>query len=120
MTKKGLPLKGWRKVNTWSFKAPLLIAAGLLGFFDHSLHWGRAVFAAGLGMLVPILGFRDFWKSSRFWVTALLLGVAQVPLVVVARPLMDKLKFPFMLLFGIFDCLAVALALSWVCSQMEA
>jgi hypothetical protein len=52
------PLKNWKKVNRWSFKAPLFIFALLLGFFDHALHWGPARFAAGLAMIIPIIGFR--------------------------------------------------------------
>ena len=70
----------WRKVNNWSFKGPLLVLALLLGFFDHALHWGRAPFAAGVAMLIPILGFRDLWKEARFWITIVLLGVLHVPL----------------------------------------
>jgi uncharacterized membrane protein YhhN len=120
MTKKRRPVKGWRKVNTWSFKGPLLVVGGLLGFLDHSLHWGRAVFAAGVAMLIPIIGFRDFWKDFRFWVTVVLLGIFQVPLVILLRPLADELKFPFMLVFGILDCMVVALVISWICSQSDA
>jgi hypothetical protein len=62
----------------------------LLGFFDHSLHWGRAVFAAGVAMVFPIIGFRDFWTDGRFWITVILLGVLQVPLVIAVRPLMEQ------------------------------
>src|ERR1700724_3155397 len=78
----------WRKVNDWSFKGPLLVLALLLGFFDHALHWGRPSFVAGVAMVIPILGFRDLWKEARFWITIVLLGVVQVPLVVSVGPLM--------------------------------
>jgi hypothetical protein len=106
-------------VNVWSIKGPILILALLLGFFDHTLHWGRAPFAAGLAMIIPIIGFRDCWREARFWITVVLLGVGQVPLVIGVRPLMEQLKFPFMFTFGIFDCVLVALAISWVCSQQN-
>ena|SRR3989442_4548090 len=111
------PAKRWRKVNVWSLKGPILVLVLLLGFFDHTLHWGRAPFAAGLAMVIPIIGFRDFWNEGRFWITVVLLGLVQVPLVIEVRPLMERLKFPFMFTFGIFDCVLVALAISWVCSE---
>jgi hypothetical protein len=91
--------------------------AALLGFFSEPLHLGSAPFAAGLAMIAPIIGFRDFWNERRFWVTVLLLGAAQVPLVILVRPLIEKLKFPLMFTFGIFDAVLVLLAISWVCSE---
>jgi nicotinamide riboside transporter PnuC len=109
--------KKWRTVNVWSVKGPLLILVVILTFFDNVLGWGRAPIAAGVAMLLPIVGYRDFWNEGRFWITVGLLGVAQVPLVIEAAPLMEKLKFPFMFTFGILDCVLVALAISWVCSE---
>lgn len=111
------PIKGWRKVNAWSFKGPLLVLALLLGFFDHSLHWGRAPFAAGLAMIIPIIGFRDFWNKSRFWVTVVLLTILQIPIVIGLGPLIEQLRFPAMLTFGILDCAVMIVAVSWVCSR---
>jgi hypothetical protein len=87
------------------------------GLFDHSLHWGRAVFAAGVAMAFPIIGFRDFWTDGRFWITVILLGVLQVPLVIAVLPLLEQLKFPFMLMFGILDGFVVVVIISWVCSD---
>ena len=72
--------KRWRKVNVWSIKGPILVLALLLGFFGDALHWGTAPLAAGAAMVIPIIGFRDFWNEGRFWITVLLLGAAQVPL----------------------------------------
>ena len=111
------PLKTWRKVNVWSIKGPILVLAILLGFFDYSLHWGRAAFAAGVAMVIPIIGFRDFWNEGRFWITVVLLGLAQVPLVIALRPLMEQIKFPLMLVFGISDSVLMVLAILWVCSE---
>lgn len=68
-------------------------------------------------MTVPIIGFRDFWNDGRFWITVGLLGIVQVPLVITVRPLMEQLKFPFMLIFGLLDCVLVVLAVSWICSE---
>jgi hypothetical protein len=111
-----MPVKTWRKVNVWSINGPILVLALLLGFFDHYLHWGLAALAAGVAIVIPIIGFRDFWNNGRFWITVALLGVAQVPLVTGVRPLMEQLKFPFMFAFGILDCALMVLAISWVCS----
>ncbi len=109
--------KKWRKVNDWSFKGPLIVLALLFGFFDHILHWGRAPFAAGVAMIIPIIGFRDFWNESRFWVTVALLGALQIPLVIALQPLTDRFEFPFMLAFGILDCALMIAAISWVCLE---
>jgi len=109
--------KGWRRVNVWSIKGPILVLALLLGFFGDALHWGTAPLAAGAALIIPIIGFRDFWNMGRFWITVLVLGAAQVPLVIAVRPLIEQLKFPFMFTFGMFDCILVALAISWVCSE---
>src|SRR6266699_6880558 len=78
--------KRWRKVNVWSIKGPILVLALLLGFFGDALHWGTAPLAAGAAMLIPIICFRDFWNEGTFWITVLLLGAAQVPLVILVRP----------------------------------
>lgn len=109
--------KRWRKVNVWSIKGPILVVALLLGLCDRTLHWGRTSFAAGLAMVVPIIGFRDCWKERRFWLAIAALGVAQVPLVIELGPLMEQLKFPLMFAFGILDSVLVAVAISWICSE---
>ena len=112
-------MRGWNSVNRWAVKGPILILASLLGFFDHELHWGRAAFAAGLAMTIVIIGFRTFWYEVRFWITLILLGVFQVPLVLLVSPMMEQLKFPFMFVFGIADTVLLGLAISWVCSQRD-
>jgi len=112
-------VRGWSSVNRWAVKGPILIMACLLGFFDHELHWGRAVFAAGLAMTIVTIGFRASWNEVRFWITLVLLGVLQVPLVLLVSPMMEQLKFPFMFVFGIVDTAVLGLAISWVCSQHD-
>jgi hypothetical protein len=57
--------KAWRTVNTWAIKGPFLLIALLLGYFDHAFHWGRAPLAAGLAIVLPIIGFRDFWNERK-------------------------------------------------------
>lgn len=112
-------MKTWKKINTWSIKGPLIILALLLGFLGGALNWNSAPFAAGVAMVIPIIGFRDFWNEVRFWITVVLLGALQVPLVFFVRPLIERLKFQFMFTFGVFDCALMVLALSWVCSENE-
>src|SRR5207237_439625 len=61
------------------------LAAGMIVYvacyyFLFVRHWGTAPLAAGAAMVIPIMGFRDFWNEGRFWITVLLLGAAQVPL----------------------------------------
>jgi hypothetical protein len=87
-------LRRWRKVNTWSIKGPLLVVALLLGFFDHSLHWGGAAFAAGIAVVLPIIGFREFWSEWRFWAALSALALLQLPLVLAVRAFVDKPGFP--------------------------
>jgi len=112
--------KMWRKVNVWSIKGPLLVLALLLGFLGGALDWNSAPFAAGVAITIPIIGFRDFWAEWRFWITIVIIGAFQVPLVILVRPLVEQLKFPFLFTFGIFDCVLVVLGVSWVCSQLGA
>jgi len=111
--------KKWKKVNVWSIKGPILVIALFLGFFGDVLHLGRASLAAGVAMTIPIIGFRDFWKDVKFWITVVLLGLAQVPLVIGVRPLMEQFKFPLMLAFGIADCGLVILAIFLACSRSD-
>jgi hypothetical protein len=111
--------KKWRKVNVWSIKGPLLLLALLVGALSEYFHWGGAPFAAGVAMIIPIIGFRKFWMKTRFWITVVVLGIAQVPLVVYLNPVIDRYRIPSMLAFGIADCLVVILALSFICSLIQ-
>lgn len=77
-TMSHMRLKEWQKANTWSIKGPLLVVALLLGFFDHSLHWGGAAFAAGIAVVLPIIGFREFWSEWRFWAALSALALLQL------------------------------------------
>jgi hypothetical protein len=109
-------ITGWRRVNTWPVKGPFLLAAFLLGFFDHALHWGRLLFAAATAIVLPMIGFRDFWKAWKFWVTIALLISFQIPLVIVLRPRMGNAGLPCLYAFAILDCFLVVSAIYFVCS----
>ncbi|MGH9545371.1 MAG: hypothetical protein ACRD23_09165, partial [Terriglobales bacterium] len=109
----------WRKVNTWPIKGPLLFVALLLGFFDHSLHWGGAAFAAGIAIVLPIIGFREFWSEWRFWAALGALALLQVPLVLAVRAFVEKPGFPLLYALTVLDCIFVVLGLSYVCCTDE-
>jgi hypothetical protein len=111
------PQKKWRSVNVWSVKGPFFVLVALLGLFAHTLHSARALIAAVIAVATPIIGYRDYWNEARFWVTVLLVGAVQVPLVIAIGPLIEAGGFPLMVTFGIFDFVLVALAISWVCSE---
>jgi len=114
-----MSLKRWQKVNTWSIKGPLLVVALLLGFFDHSLHWGGAPFAAGIAVVLPIIGFREFWSDWRFWTALSALSLLQIPLVIALRALVEKPAVPLLYALTILDCMFVILCLSYVCGSDE-
>jgi hypothetical protein len=111
------PEKKWKRINVWSIKGPLLACALILGFLSEPLHWARAPLAAGVAILLPIIGYRDFWHDAKFWITVALLAVVQAPLVMYVSPTMEQYKFPFMLAFGVADTLGVIGVLSLVCSE---
>ncbi len=103
---------------SWPVKATLLSLALLVGFFDHALGgWGEPVAMAATAIAVPVLlrQSREFWNQSRFWITVLLLILAQVPLVIAIQPKVAQGGFAFVLAVGVADCVVVALALTWVC-----
>jgi hypothetical protein len=106
-------VKRWRRINTWSIKGPLLIAALLLGVLGGVLNRGLAPFAAGTAILIPIIGFRDYWTEWRFWITIALLALVQVPLVLTLAPFIERLKFQGLFAFGIIDCVLIAAAVSF-------
>jgi hypothetical protein len=114
-----MPVTGWKKVNTWTIKGPILAVALLLGFFEHTLHWGRATLAAALALVLPIIGFRDFWSAWRFWVTVFALAVFQLPLVLGVRSLVEESRFPLLYAFGILDCMFVVASIHYVLQERE-
>ena len=118
-TMSRMRLKRWQKVNIWSIKGPLLVVALLLGFFEHSLHWGGAAFAAGIAVVVPIIGFREFWSEWRFWAKLSALALLQLPLVLAVRAFVEKPGFPMLYALTIIDCMFVILGLSYICFTDE-
>lgn len=113
------PISKLKDINDWSIKGPMFVVAGLLGFFDHALHWGRASFVTGVAIVLPVIMFREYWNQARFWITVTLLGAIQVLLALGVSSTMERLKFPFMLVFGIADFMLMVLAISWIFPERD-
>ena len=116
-SRSGRTPNGWRRINIWRIKGPFLVAAFLLGIFGAAFQWGRGIAVALFSLAVPIVGFRAFWSRAKFWITAVLLAAAQVPLVRLMNPLIEEGGVPLMLLFGVCDCMVVVFVTSQVCSE---
>ena len=109
-----MPLpKGWKKVNTWRVKWPLLAAAFLIGLFDHAWHLSAVSSAAGIAMIVPIIGFRDLWHTWKFWLSVAAIAALQVPVVIALRPFVSG--FPLLFAFGVLDCAVVIAGILFMC-----
>lgn len=106
--KRTNPIPTWAKV--------VGIPVGLLlGFFSDSLRgWGLPGAIAGAAIVIPVLKYRRYWHDAWFWMTMLGMSVLQVPLVILARPLMDQLKFAFNILFATVDVFLVAVAVNLI------
>lgn len=96
-----------------------MVVALLLGFFDHALHWGGAAFAASIAVVLPIIGFRDFWRLGKFWVTVSALALFQLPLVLAIRSFVERPGFPFLYAFTIVDGIFVVFGIAYVCRKDE-
>ncbi len=105
----------------WGTKAIGIAVGGLFALFsigspDGYSRWGSVLMAAA-AVVVPILQFRKFWSLSRFWITASLLAVTQVPLVAAVQPLVERLMAVSLLSFGIVVGLFVIVLILLVCSK---
>lgn len=112
------------KVNqlglSWPVKALLLSLALLAGFFEHALgEWAGPTAMAAIAVVVPVLLFRRFWSQTGFWITAVILGAIQVPVVVAVRPLIEQARSFYMLTFVIIDGLLVIAVISLVCPKSD-
>lgn len=97
----------------------IAIAAGTVAFLfslKFGYAWTGSVTAACIAVVIPISAFRKFWYTARFWIVASLLAAFQIPLVIVAHPLIDEYRFVFMLLFASGDLVVVSVVIYWICS----
>src|SRR4051794_21614239 len=83
----------------------VLISLGLIvGFLSHWLGpWTMSSTVVAMAIIVPTIGYRKYWHQSWFWMTIAALAVLQVPAAILARPLIDRFRFVFMLPFGLVD-----------------
>jgi|SRR5580692_1402773 hypothetical protein len=103
---------------SWPVKALLLSLALLAGLFEHALgRWAGPTAMAAIAVIVPVLLFQRFWRQTWFWITAVLLGVAQVPVVIAVRPLIEQARSFYMLSFVMIDGLLVIAVISLVCPK---
>jgi hypothetical protein len=64
-------------------------------------------------VILPIIGFRDLWNTSKFWLSVATLAVLQVPVVVALRPFVSG--FPLLFAFAVVDCALVIAGISVMC-----
>lgn len=105
---------------SWLMRSLLIFAALLAGFFEHALGGSvRPITIAATAVVVPILLYRRFWSKNWFWITALLLGILQVPLVISIRPWIQQAgPFP-MLIMMLVDGLCVIVVVSLIETQIR-
>ena len=102
------PIPLWAKI----LGVPVAI---LLGFYSHALGgWGLPGAIAAAAILIPVAKYQRYWRSVWFWATMTGMAVLQIPLVILARPLMDQLKFAFNIAFATVDVFLVAIAVNFV------
>jgi len=94
----------------------VIVLIGLfLGFFSQRLGgWGLPAGVAALAVAIPVLKYKRYWRGAWFWITVSVVSLIQIPLVLVTRPLMDRFKFGFNILFATVDAIAVILVVNWV------
>lgn len=95
------------------------IIGGLFGLLSFgrpdNYGWMGTSLMAAAALSIPMLQFRQLWSQARFWITTSLLTAMQLPLVVLMRPLVERLRPLFLLDFGIADGLFIIFVISSVC-----
>jgi hypothetical protein len=86
------------------------VAMGILNIWFQG--WGFAILAGAAPIGVAVVYYRPLWSRRWFWLVLSILTVLQIPLVVIAKPLMDQLKFLFLLGFVIVDFFFVAVVIN--------
>ena len=92
----------------------LIVAAVVAGGFDRVTRgWGAPIAASVLALLSLVLYWRNCWRRASFWASVGLMSVAQVPLVIFARPHIEQYRLN-MLVFMIADGIAAAVVTSLI------
>ncbi len=100
-------------------KALAFVVGGIFAFISfgrpNGYGWVGAILMASAAVAIPMLQFRQLWRSTRFWVVIGLLAVVQVPLITWARVLAEQYRALFLLAFGISDGIFVIAVIASVC-----
>jgi hypothetical protein len=96
-------------------KIVLGTAGALLGFFsDYLRGWDLPAGMACAAIVVPTFKYRRYWHARWFWSVIAGVLIIQVPLLILVRPLMERLKFGFNLLFVSLDAMLLIFIVNWV------
>ena len=86
-------------------------------------HWypgiSRPIGASGAALVGTVITKHRYWGFRWFWITLVLLTALQFPLMVLAKPLLDYLKFLFMWVLAFVDLLAIGLVIEIVAGRFE-
>jgi len=104
-----------RRKFAWPVHAVVILFALVLGLSDHWLSgWGVPIAIGGSVIGISIIVLRRFWCGVWFWATISVMAALQVPLMILARPLMAQFKILFMLPLALADAFLIALVVNWV------
>src|ERR1035438_8673382 len=99
----------------WTARVVFVAIALLLGLLNDVLKgWGLPAGMAGVAIIVPTLKYQKYWHAQWFRLTIIVLSLTQIPLVILVRPLMERLRFGFNLLFVSMDAIAVIIAVNLI------
>jgi hypothetical protein len=104
----------------WPFHVGLVAFGVAIGFLDGWVHpWGLTIGASAIAVLIPVFYYRQFWANRWFWFTVSALAILQIPLVIVAGPLIDQFRFLFLLFFAATDGVMVSMVVRWVSPRSQ-
>ena len=86
-------------------------------------HWypgiSRPIGAAGAALVGTVISKHRYWGFRWFWITLAVVTALQFPLMVLAKPLLDYLKFLFMWVLAFVDLLGIGLVIEIVAGRFE-
>jgi hypothetical protein len=92
----------------------IIAVAVVAGGFDRVTRgWGAPITASVLVLFYLAMYWRNCWGRASFWVSVVLISVAQVPLVILARPKIEQNRL-YMMGFMLGDIVAAAVVTSLI------
>ena len=92
----------------------IIAVAVVAGGFDRVTRgWGAPITASALALFYLTMYWRNCWERASFWASVVLISVAQVPLVILVRPHIEKYRLN-MLVFMLADVIAAAVVTSLI------